>query len=154
MQPLVTTDFDLTDSPWGENEETVGLTPSRLLSELETAFKEKDSDCRSHWSGDAGKMPEEVLRLLPPTLVTLATFDILRKSGLRFVNDLRASNVDVVCKEFEGLHQVKDMDRVTEAGRALRQYVCGWLVEMAQRCKGTPRHARQVAMSGLDMMAS
>jgi acetyl esterase/lipase len=68
-------------------------------------------------------MPDEVVRVLPSTTMVFATLDILYKSQVEFKNRLQAQGVEVGWKEVDGLHQVKDMDQVTGAGRAVRQYV-------------------------------
>jgi len=60
-----------------------------------------------------------------------ATLDILHKSQVLLSNRLRAQEVEVDWMEADGLHQVKDMDQFTEAGRAVRHYVTQMSVEFS-----------------------
>ncbi|KAK5074561.1 hypothetical protein LTR70_010157 [Exophiala xenobiotica] len=101
LVPLIDTDPNLADDPWGDNENTVGLTSNRLLSDLEAAFND-DPRFRDHWHGNPYKMPDDVSE---------------------FKERLRTRGVKVGGIEVDGLHQVKDMDQVTAAGRKARQYI-------------------------------
>lgn len=123
LVPLVDTDPDLADDPWGDNEGTIGLTPDRLLGDLRTAFEGQHLDCRDHWHSNPCRMPDEVVRVLPRTVIVLATLDILHKSQVEFKDRLQAQGVEVDCLEVVGLHQVKDMDQVIEAGRRVRKFI-------------------------------
>jgi len=162
LVPLLDTAPDLADNPWGDNESTIGLTPDRLLGDLRTVFEGKYPDCRDHWHSNPRKMPDEVLRVLPRTIMVSATLDILHKSQVLFSNRLRAQGVEVDRMEADGLHQVKDMNQVTEAGCAVRRYVKQKSIEFAKHAKcsagGGPDVAptlnRQNVMTGLEAMAS
>ena len=55
--------------------------------------------------------------------MVLVTLDPLYKSQIEFRNRLSAQGVKVECLEVVGLHMVKDLDLVTEAGRSVRRYV-------------------------------
>ena len=123
LVPLVDTEPDLSDNPWGENEKTPGLRPNRLLDDLKTLFEGEHPDFRKNWHFNPFKMPDEVVKELPRTIMVFGTLDILYKSQVKFKNRLQAQGVEVDCMEVDGLHQVKDMDQVTEAGRKVWQYV-------------------------------
>ena len=135
MVPLVDTDPDLADSPWGDNEGTVGLTPNRLLGDLGTVFEGIDPLLRNHWHSNPRKIPEEVVRELPRTVMALGKLDILYKSQVKFANLLRTQGVELDCMEVAGLHQVKDMDQVTAAGCSVREYVTQKSIEFVKRAK-------------------
>ena len=107
-------------------------------------------------------MPDEVIRMLPRTFMVSATLDILYQSQVEFSNRLRAQGVEVDCLEVVGLHQVKDMAQVTEAGRRVKGYIKEKsieFVELATRRRGRnegvmPRLKRQDTAVGLEVMAS
>ena len=140
LVPLIQTDPDLADNPWGENESTLGLTPDRLLSDLKTTFDGKYPDCRDHWHSNPYKMSDEVVRMLPsPTIMVFAALDILYESDVEFKNRLQANGVKVSWMKANGLHQVKDMDQVTEAGRKVRQYATQKSIEFVERAKCSPQ---------------
>ena len=161
LVPLTNTDPHLADDPWGENETTIGLTPDQLLGELRLAFEGEHPDYRDHWHSNPWKMPDEVVRMLPTVIMVSAKLDILYQSQVAFKNRLQAQGVKVDWRAFDGLHQVKDIDQVTEAGCAVRQHVTQKSIELARhaKCSGegsagaTPRLNRQNAMTGLDAMA-
>lgn len=132
LVPLTDTDPDLTDKPWGENQNSLGLTPDRLLGDLKTTFEEKHPDSRDHWHSNPCKMSDEAIRLLPSTIMVVAKLDILYRSQTKFKNRLQAQGVEVDWLEVDGLHYVKDMDKVTEAGRAVRQYIKHISIEYAE----------------------
>lgn len=67
--------------------------------------------------------------------MVLATLDILYKSQVEFKDRLQAQGVEVGWMEVDGLHQVKDMDKVTEAGRAVREYIKQQSIEFAKQAK-------------------
>jgi hypothetical protein len=75
-----------------------------------------------------------------------------------FRSRLQAQGVLMDWKDFNGLHQVKDMDQVTDAGRAVRQYISQKSIELVGRTKAAdgamPRLTRQDAMVGLAGMNS
>ena len=163
MVPVVNTDPDLADNPWGENKNTIRLTPDQLLGDLGQAF---DGGPGDHWHSNPWKMPDEVIRMLPQIVMVSARLDILYRSQVAYKNRLQAQDVQIDWTEFDGLHQMKDMDQVTDAGRAVRQYVTQKSIELARRAKCTadgsacathravPTLIRQDAMSGLDAMDS
>jgi hypothetical protein len=91
--------------PMGENESTLGLTPNRLLDDLKTTFEGKHPDCRNHWHNNPCKMPDEVVRKLPSTIMVFATLDILYKSQVTFKDRLQAQDMKVGWMEVDGLHQ-------------------------------------------------
>lgn len=77
--------------------------------------------------------------MLPSTIMVFAKLDILYKWQVEFKNRLEALGVVVSWKEVDGLHQVKDMDQVTEAGREVRRYISQksiQFVEYANRSAG------------------
>ncbi len=156
LVPLIDTDPDLAKDPWGDNESTVGLTPDRLLGDLRTVFEAEYPGCRDHWHSNPSKMPDEVIRMLPRTFMVSAKLDILYQSQVELSNRLQAQRVEVDCPEVVGLHQVKDMDQVTEAGRRVRRYIKEKsieFVELAKRRRGRdegvmPRLNRQDAAVG------
>ena len=123
MVPLVTTFPDFKGDPWGGNGNTLGLTPDQLLNDLRAVFEGEFPDCRDDWHSDPHKMPDKVMRLLPQSVMVFAKLDILYDSQITFTRRLLAQAVHVDWIEVPGLHQVKDMDRVTEAGRTVRQYI-------------------------------
>ena len=122
LVPLVNTDPSRTSDPWGENAGTIGLTQEQLLRDLSTAFESKHPDSREHWHSNPCKMPSEVMRLLPHSHIVIAKLDILYLSQVAFKNRLQAEGVKLHAIEVDGLHQVKDMDQETEAGRQVRDY--------------------------------
>ncbi|KAK5083833.1 hypothetical protein LTR05_006339 [Lithohypha guttulata] len=122
LVPLIDTDPNLAGDPWGDNENTVGLRPTRLLSDLNAAFND-DPRFRDHWHGNPYKMPDDVVSMLPRTIILSAKLDILYRSQSKFKERLRTRGVKVSGIEVDGLHQVKDMDQVTAAGRKARQYI-------------------------------
>jgi acetyl esterase/lipase len=73
--------------------------------------------------------------MLPPTIMVFASLDILYKSGLKFKDRLQAQSVAVSWMEANGLHQMKDMDRMTGAGREVRQYVTQKSIEFVEHAK-------------------
>jgi acetyl esterase/lipase len=162
LVPLLDTAPDLADNPWGDNDNTIGLTPDRLLGDLRTVFEGKYPDCRDHWHSNPSKMPDEVLRVLPRTVMVSATLDILHKSQVLFSNRLRDQEVEVDWMEADGIHQMKDMSQVTVAGGAVRRYVMQKSIEFAKHAKSSanggadvaPTLKRQNAMTGLEVMAS
>lgn len=123
LVPVINTDPDLTNDPWGKNERTVGLTPEQLLEDLKLVFQGELPDDRDHWHCNPLKMPDEVVRMLPAMIMVSAKLDILYQSQVAFKNRLQARGVKVDWSDFDGLHQMKDMDQVTDAGRAVRQHV-------------------------------
>ena len=135
LVPLINTDLDLADNSWGENESTLGLTPDRLLGDLKTTFEGRHPDYRNHWHSNPYKMPDEIIRMLPKTIMVFATLDILYKSQVEFKNRLQAQGVEVDWIEVDGLHYVKDMDQVTKAGRAVRQYITQKSTEFMKHAK-------------------
>ncbi|KAK5074437.1 hypothetical protein LTR70_010238 [Exophiala xenobiotica] len=123
LVPLIDTNPDLAASPWGENENTIGLTPRRLLEDLDAAFRDEDPEFRLHWHSNPRKMPDYVMNQLPTVIMVLAKLDILYPSQVEFKTRLEDQGVNLSWIEVDGLHQVKDMDRVTAAGREVRQYI-------------------------------
>jgi acetyl esterase/lipase len=77
LVPVVNTHPDITDDPWGKNEKTTGLTPDELLGDLTLAFKREHPDDRDHWRSNPWKMPDKVVRMLPPMVMVSAKLDIL-----------------------------------------------------------------------------
>jgi len=162
LVPLLNTASDLADNSWGDNESTIGLTPDHLLGDLRTVFKEKYPDCRNHWHSNPRKMPDEVLRVLPRTIMVSATLDILHKLQVLFSNHLQAQGVKVNRMKADGLHQMKDMNQVTEAGCAMRRYVKQKSIKFAKHAKCftdegsdvVPTLNRQNTMTELKAMAS
>ena len=126
---------DLANNPWGENESILGLTPDRLLADLKTAFEGEQPGCRDHWHNNPDRMLDEVVAVLPKTTMVLARLDTLYKSQIQFGRRLRDQGLEVDWLEVDGLHYVKDMDKVTEAGRAVRQYVKRISIEYAEHAK-------------------
>jgi hypothetical protein len=57
------------------------------------------------------------------------------ETGTEFKNRVQAQGVKVGWMEVDGLHQVKDMDQVTEAGRTVRQYVKEMSSEFVKHAK-------------------
>lgn len=149
--PVVQTHLDH-DKPWGENECTPGLTPERLLNDLEMAFNGVEASFRDHWHSDPWKMPDEVLRKLPRIIMVSAKFDILHDSQVEFRNRIDALGMKVEWKAADGLHQVKDMYQ-TQAGREVTEYVTQKTIEMVTRAQ-SPSLDRQDAMVGLTEMLS
>ena len=149
MVPLLDTAPDLAENPWGDNDSTIGLTPDRLLGDLRTVFEGKYPDCREDWHSNPCEMPDDVLRVLRRTVMVFATLDILHKSQVLFSNRLRDQGVEVDRMEADGLHQVKDMSQVTEAGCAVRHYIVQKTIEFANVA---PTLKRQNAMTGLEAM--
>jgi acetyl esterase/lipase len=135
LVPLIDTDPDLADNPWGENEGTLGLTPAPLLGDIKTIFEGEHPNFRDHWHSNPCKMPDEAVIMLPKTIMVSARLDILYKSQVRFKDRLQAQGVEVGWMEVDGLHQVKDMDQVTKAGRAVRQYVTEKSIEFVKQAK-------------------
>lgn len=123
LVPLIDTNPNLADDPWGDNENTIGLTPDRLLSDLNAAFKDDDPRVRDHWHSNPRQMPDEVMRSLPRVIMVLAKLDILYRSQWEFKTRLQAQHADLSYIKVNGLHQVKDLDCVTEAGREVRRYI-------------------------------
>ncbi|KAK5069426.1 hypothetical protein LTR51_008676 [Lithohypha guttulata] len=123
LVPLIDTNPNLTDDPWGDNENTTGLTPDRLLSDLNAAFQNDDPRVRDHWHSNLRYMPNEVMRSLPRIFMVLAKLDILYRSQLEFKTRLQDQHADLSCIEVNGLHQVKDLDCVTETAREVRRYI-------------------------------
>ena len=66
---------------------------------------------------------------------------ILYRSQVAYKNRLQAQEAQIDWTEFNGLHQMKDMDQVTDAGRAMRQYVTQKSIELA-RLAQTGVHAQ------------
>lgn len=146
LVPVTNTNPDLANDPWGENKNTVGLTPDRLLRDLSAAFQNESPDFRNHWHSNPCKIPDELMKLLPKMAIVAAKLDILYLSQSEFMGRLKTQNVDVSWIEVDGLHQAKDMDRVTAAGREVRQKVLQWST-------GLTRHAAyESAMEGLAVM--
>ena len=119
---LFDTDPSRTNDPWGDNAGTVGLTQEQLLRDLSIAFEGNHPDSREHWHSNPWKMPGEVMRLLPHSRMVIAKLDILYSSQVTFKIRLQAEGVRLHAIEVDGLHQVKDMDQGTEAGRQVREY--------------------------------
>ncbi|KAF2789424.1 alpha/beta-hydrolase [Melanomma pulvis-pyrius CBS 109.77] len=130
--PLIATDPVLANDPWGENESTLGLTPDRLLAQLKTTFDGEQPGCRDHWHSNPDRMPDQVVIALPKTTMILAKLDILYKSQEQFVRRLLGQGVEVDWIEVAGLHYVKDMDTVTDAGRAVRRYIKNTSIEYTE----------------------
>ena len=122
VAPLVDTNPGYAVDAWGENIDSLGLTPLRLLGELRRLFESNLAD-RNHWRYNPSRMPSWVIQTLPETVMVLATLDPLYKSQMKFWSHLNAEGIKVHWLAVDGLHMVKDMDQVTEAGRQVRQYV-------------------------------
>jgi acetyl esterase/lipase len=135
LVPLINTKPDLSNNPWGENESTLRLMPNRLLGDLKTVFEGKHPDCRDHWHSNPSKMPDEVIRLLPRTIMVFATLDILYKSGVKLKDRLQAQGVEVDWMEANGLHQVKDIGQFTEAGHAVMQDITQKSIELVKHAR-------------------
>jgi len=137
--PLIVTNPDLADDPWGENDNTLGLTPDRLMGDLQTAFQGQEPDCRDHWHHNPSQLPDDIIKELPKTTMVFAKLDILYKTQVEFGRRLKDQGVEVDWLEVDGLHYVKDMDKVTEAGRAVRQYIKRVSLEYAEAAKTTTK---------------
>ena len=116
--PLFNTAPNLQADPWGENSDTLGLTPYRLTKELDQAFKGNE---REHWTRNPARMPNEILKLVPPTVIVRAKLDILYLDGVIFEMCLRRNNVKVDLLEVDSIHQVKELYN-TEAGRKVWEF--------------------------------
>lgn len=123
LVPLIDTDPNFADNPWGENENTIGLTSDKLQRALDAAFRDEDPQFRDHWHNNPRKMPNDMIRKLPKMIMVSATLDILFPSQSDFKTRLQAQGVQLSSLEVDGLHQVKDLDRVTVAGREVRKYI-------------------------------
>ena len=91
--PFVTTVPDLKEDRWGSNGNTWTLTNDRLRKELSAVFEGEFPDCRHDWHSDPNEMPDQVMRLLPPSVMVLAEFDVLYDSQINFINRLLAQAV-------------------------------------------------------------
>jgi acetyl esterase/lipase len=122
---LINTDPDLADNPWGENEGTPGLTPNRLLGDLKIAFEREDPDFRNHGPSNPWKMPEEVVRMLPRTIMVSAKLDILYKSQVEFKDCLQAQGVQVDWMKVDGLHYyVREGHGPSHRGEPCGEAIC------------------------------
>lgn len=141
--PVVQTHPDR-ENPWGENERTPGLTPERLLTDFEIAFKGVEANFRDHWHGDPSKMSDEIIHKLPRIIMVSATLDILHISQAKFANRLQTQGVEVRWKTVDGLHQVKDMYQ-TRAGQEVADYVKQMTIQIVSEAQ-PPSLNRQGAM--------
>ena len=98
-------------------------THDRLLSNLKAAFKDDDPQIRDHWHSNPIKIPDDIVRMLPRTTMVSAKLDIRCPSQSKFKERFQTRGVRVSGIKVGGLHQVKDMDQVTAAGREVRLYV-------------------------------
>ena len=118
LVPLFDTDPDPAANPWGENVHTVGLEPDRLLEDLEKAF---NGDGRDHWTRNSDKMPNEILKHVPRTVMVLAKLDILYPHSVTFRDRLKKQGVEVESLEVDSIHQVKELYN-TEQGRKVWEF--------------------------------
>jgi acetyl esterase/lipase len=113
----------LNEKSLGLVDDSPGLTPERLLSSLRAAFKGSHED---NWRKNPSRWSDSRLGLMPPTVFALARHDVLKPEAIAFMHRMRSQGVHVFCDIFDGIHQVKDMDQVTQAGRQIRQFVLSW----------------------------
>ena len=66
-------------------------------------------------------MPKEILKLIPRTVMVLATLDILYLGGVSMKYRLRNERVEVESLEVNSIHQVKELHN-TEDGRKVWEY--------------------------------
>jgi len=57
LVPLVDTNPDLASNPWGNNENSPGLTSHRLLDDLKAAFEGENPGWRDHWHSNPDSLP-------------------------------------------------------------------------------------------------
>jgi acetyl esterase/lipase len=118
--PLVDTAPDLLHDPWGDNNDAPGLTTSIFLDLLGKAFPPKILD---HWHFNPSIIPKEKVEQLPDLHLVIGRHDILFKAQMAWIERLGRHGKHVDYVKVDGLHKVKDLDRITEAGRVARQYL-------------------------------
>ena len=91
--------------------------------DLEVAFQNEDFNVRDNWHSNPRKIPDDVIRILPRMVIVAADLDILFPSQLALKTRLEAQSVSLSWIVVNGLHQVKDLDQVTEAGCEVKQRV-------------------------------
>jgi hypothetical protein len=127
---LVASDPVIDTNPCAENEQlidfpdqdTLGLTTKRLKNDLTAVFKDEPVDCRDLWYNNPSKMPDDVLTLLPPTVMAFEIFDA---SAQEFMWRLQFQGVQALWGEFAGIH-----NNTAEAQR-MKLFVeewCKWCV--------------------------
>ena len=105
--PLVNTKQNLDMNPCGENEDTVGLTPKRLLDDLWDMSRNDRPAFLEHWHSNPCKMLDADMKLLPRTVLVFAKLNILYPSQTELEGRLRGAGVDLECLKVYGVHQVK-----------------------------------------------
>ena len=118
--PLVDTAPDLLNDPWGNNSDAPGLTTTIFLDLLGKVFPPEILD---HWHFNPSIIPKEKVEHLPDLHLVLGRHDILFKAQRAWIDRLESYGKQVDYVEVNGLHKVKDLDRITEAGRVARQYL-------------------------------
>ena len=118
--PLVDTAPDLLHDPWGDNSDAPGLTTSVFLDLLGKAFPPEIPD---HWYFNPSIIPKEKIKHLPDLHLVIGRHDILFKAQMAWIDRLERYGKHVDYVKVDGLHKVKDLDRITEAGRVARQYL-------------------------------
>ena len=149
---LATTNPHTLSSSFGGNKHTLGLKSATLLNDLHAALENEDEEFRDSWHSDPFKMPAEVMKLLPPSVMVYAELDCLFESQMKHKDRLLAQGVDLSWCTVDGLHMVKDMDLETDAGRRVREFVRLKSLEFIERFRSTVVLHRQDAISGLEAM--
>lgn len=108
--PAPNTNPDLEDRPWGVNQNALGLTVERYLDILQLTFGDLSERERDDPDYNPCKMTDDLFKSLPQTMVIIAQYDILYKSGMEFayrIGNFNRNKVDITV--VQGLHMVKDM---------------------------------------------
>jgi hypothetical protein len=85
------------------------LTTERLENGVTAALKDEPADYRNLWCNNPSKMPDDVLALMPPTVMTFEMTDDLEAG---FSSRLRGQGVDVYLGNFD--------DNIGEAQQRMR----------------------------------
>ena len=139
-------------SSCGENKHTLELTSATLLNDLHAALKNENEESRDSWHGDPVKVPAEVIKLLPPSVMVYAELDCLFESQMKHKDHLLAQGADLNWCTIDGLHMVKNMVLKTETGRLVREFVRLKSLEFIERFRSTVVLHRQDAFDSLEAM--
>ncbi|KAK5077723.1 hypothetical protein LTR70_009491 [Exophiala xenobiotica] len=114
--PVIDTDPEASENPWGENEQTMVLLPDGLISQLNQTFRGVFRVDTKDWRNNLSAMTGPTFKYLPQrTLMIFAAFDALLDTQMKWMNQV-PHHEDRICLKVDAFHNVKDLYD-TKAGR-------------------------------------
>lgn len=134
---------------WAENENTVQLTPGRMLWFRDNYLpNEKD---RTAWESSPIFAPDEWFKKLPKAWVAVMELDVLRDEGIEYAKKMQAAGVEAEIKLYEGApHPIMAMD-----GKwTMYPPYCSWLTPGVIACSQGKHPSHQARVTTTDLSYS